>query len=1214
MKIVLFLILAFSLSTSAGVYSQNQRVSLEFEDATILDVLNEIKDQTGISFFYNDENLAELEVINLDASDMRVDEVLEKIFENTGLEYVFEDEVILIVEKIETAPEVEVQQEKKTIKGKVTDDQGIPLPGVSVVIKGTNTGVATNIDGEYSLEFEQENVVLVYSFVGMTPQEIVYNGQQIINLELKADTESLSEVVITGYTKTSKVRQSSSSTKISSASIERQATNNLDESLEGLSTGLQLRSVNTDGGQEQLEIILRGISTFDHNADNDDTEIQRINSLNRQPLIVLDGFPYEGPFNDIDKSIIESIDVLKDAAATALWGLRASNGVIVITTKRGKMGKASVEYTGSVTLTSRPDLSTLGLASSQDVIDLKSNYNLLNPTINTAYSAINYQKEPSWWDPTTEQFNLKYAPLDAFEMIWANYYAGNIDESQRDAQLNTLGQHNVLNQFEDQFLRQGLVTQNSIRVSGGEKMVNYSFTASHQSQKRTDKGDEMERLNASLATDIKINDKLSFVIDGGLAINKTELNGIGMAALYTGGLQQINVYDDLSGNVRDIYPDYKEEFLDKGFDPINYNPGMDRKLKDNYSKNVNLRLALGLKYDINSWLSADVKYQINTIENSIENLQSTQLFDMRYKQNGYITAIDEGNGAGVTRAVPYGDWLDYSLSKNINTVIRGSLNLHKVIQDDHVISGVFGMEATESKHTSNQQRFLSYSEKTGLYDMTWDKTQFMSNNGRINDSYLTYGTFSNVDQFLPSDKSRTIASFSNLGYSYKAKYNLEASMKIAQASAFGINKKLSKNLYWAVSGSWNINKESFMDYNWLNSLKLRASYGVNGNMRRGLTTRTTIAYQAFDWLNQEQYARIDQVGNPNLAPETTNTMNLGLDFAAWNRLRVSLDVYSKRSSDLLVVEKINNTFGTGDLLRNKGEILNKGLEFSISADIIKKNDFSWNSTLNFSYNKNTVEKYGDRIFTSASVYYSDVNQGRTKLIGEDVSAEVRYRWAGLDENGNPQVYDKNNNIIGYQDIEAYNAMDQDDLVKTKPFIAPIFGGVYNTFQYKNWSLSTSLSYKFGHVFQENLSSKYPYYRTGDLNAWSEDIANAWTIENQHTNIPAAPRNVEETNANRMNMFIRSDYGLMDASYIRMNEVSVKYDFGNQFKKVGIEKASLMFQVRNLGLLWTANSKEIDPESIPFVGTSLVSERNFVNEFRPGLKTPVSYVVELKLKF
>ena len=1236
MKLTSIILLVTFMQMSASVLSQGNKVTIQEKNISLEQLLWKIQRETDFVFVFSQEHVDDFNNLEVNVTG-ELEEILKEILEDKGLTYEKKNDAYVI----KKAPPViiEQQEEKKvTVKGFVYDRSGQPLPGAAVVLEGTNIGTATGMKGEFSLQFLASfpNPELQVTMLGFRTAYIKVDGRESYEFILTEEIEGLDEVVVTGYTKTSKVRATSAAAKVTSKSIERQVTANLDERMEGLATGLNINTVTPSGGEETMELILRGISTFDEEDISYDKAKQQINSLNRQPLIVVDGFPYEGPFNDIDMSTIESMDVLKDAAATALWGLRASNGVIVITTKRGKEGKPRVTFSTNWTFGTKPDLNDLQLASSADELHLRDNYQTMFEVESPSYRAINYftdkGEEPWWWEmygPGTpwvryeNDWGAKYRRLNPYEQIYARFYDGEIDEAERNRLMSELGQNDVLPQFEDQLLRNGLIVNNSINVMGGSNFINYSLTVSHMKENKPTIGDDDERLNASLSTDIKLNRKLSLINDISITSSESNRNGVGISELYSGNIisRYANLVDG-NGNpaaMSDVYAPYREEFLGKGFDDIAYSPILDRNYRNNQITNNNLRIATGINYKFTSWLTGDIKYQYNRVENNIENLFPTGSYTMRYAQNGYVTEIDPGDGTGAKRAVPYGEMLEKAQTINTYSIIRGNLSFNKVFGVDHVVSGIIGMEATENKYTINQQQFVGYSDRTGIYALTFDHYQWADNGGDLGDtSYLGYGSYSAPIMYTPPVTSRTVSSFSNFGYSYKAKYNIEASLKVDQATAFGINKRLSKNLYYAVSGSWNMAKEEFISNNaeWLNVLKLRTSYGLNGNMRRGLTTRTTIKYGSRpDWTTNRNYAAINSAANPNLSPESTRTFNVGLDFALFDRITGAFDIYDKHSTDLLVRQQISTTYGLRGIYSNDGEISNKGIELSLGADFIKKQEFKWNATLNYSYNKNKVIKYGDRAETTGLYYYENVAGGNTKVIGEDISTRAFFEWGGLNENGDPTVI-LDGERVSYDDPEFLSAT-QDQMAISKPFIAPHFGGLTNTFTYKNFTLSALMTYKFGHVFQESLKPKYGLYKnSNDYMVHHKDIANAWREDNKNTDIPALVTDVDKANdRNRELAFTYSNYGLHDASYIRLKDITLNYQIDQKLtERIGVRRASLMFQVRDLGLIWKANDIDVDPESIPFGTSSMTFAGSFYTAYRPGIKVPVSFVVGAKFEF
>ena len=331
MKITGFLILIASLQISASVYSQQTTFTVEFKDADIYDMMQEVKNSSEFDFLYSDDEIEGVKINNAEFYGSHVEEILNECLKGTKITYKIEDKVILLM-PAPPKPNLDESAQEKEVHGTVTDENGIPLPGVSVVIKGTTIGAATDIDGNYTISFDNEDVVFVYSFVGMLPQEIAYNGQALLNIALKADSEQMDEVVVTGYQTISKERSTGSFSKVTSKSLETRRLNSLADVLEGQIAGY------SDG-------IIRGVSTMNAMA---------------SPLYVIDGFPVENTSidnygnvtentPDLNIEDIESITILKDAAAASIYGARAANGVVVIVTKKAQKGKVQVDFSSTVT-------------------------------------------------------------------------------------------------------------------------------------------------------------------------------------------------------------------------------------------------------------------------------------------------------------------------------------------------------------------------------------------------------------------------------------------------------------------------------------------------------------------------------------------------------------------------------------------------------------------------------------------------------------------------------------------------------------------------------------------------------------------------------------------------------------------------------------------------------------------------------------------------
>lgn len=1225
--IFLFCTVAFSLNPNSG-FSQNRNIIIDNDKTISIEaIFNLIKNQTDYQFVYDAEMVSTAPLIKLNKGVIKSNTLLIKGLDTIGCTFEFASNTVVVRKK--TIADYR-NQDEFIITGKVKNKRDEALFGAAIVVSSggfketgeinpnfTVRGTQTDFDGSFQIKVAQGQKLSV-SYVGYEYYEITISSDQTeYEIILEDEINYLEEVVLTGYTKTEKENSTVASSKISKKDLSRQKAINLVDRLEGLSPGLNITSVTNQGGQRKLELILRGLSTFDNPTDESNGQRDSNNSINRQPLIVLDGFPYEGPFNDIDPQTIETIDILRDAAATTLWGVRASNGVLVITTKRGvkSNSKPTITYTSNTTIGTRQDLSGLQLANSAETIKVLNNTYAIRSDFNTSFNAIN----------NTFRKAFRYAPLNSFETIWADFYNNVITDAERDSRLAALSNNNVLDDFEKYLISPGFIQEHSLSMRGGSEVSSYSFTATHVNEKKSDLGDDFRRLNLSLTTDFKLTEKLSAVADVSVTSSETNDNAIGVAELFS--VNPIQIFDrlvDENGRpqaIRSTYGEFQDEFSALGFDDASYNPIADQKLRDNELKSFNLRLAAGLNYKITKSLTADIKYQFNRITDRTNNNKDVNLFEIRTNNNLFVGEEVDANGIATgnpgERLIPYGGVLENQVITRTNTVLRGSLSFNETF-NKHNVSALAGMEVTENIFDLTRRQYFGYNDVTGISNVNFDPTladERLFGGQQLRGFLGVFFPDGLKNSFQPEVVDRSISTFGNINYTYNNKYNLSLSGKIDQKTAFGINERLSKPILWAVGASWNLDKEDFFKVDWVNDLKLRASYGINGNLRPDLTTKVTIEFSNnVDFINGQNSASFDNTGNPNLTFEETTTKNIGLDFGLFSRRIVgALDVYDRQSVNLLVPFAINSTFGqAGTVLRNDGKISNRGIELNLNLDILKNTALKWNANFNISHNKNEVLAYSDNQFTDPSEIIRNVRTGFQEIVGTDISAQYRFKWAGLDIDGNPQVFNENGDIVGYQEATP----TQDALVLTKPFIAPTFGGIRNTFEYKNFALSFLASFKFGHVFQESLDQKY-----GGVGATAlhRDVANAWEFPGDEfvTDIPAIPRTQEEAQFGnfREQFFTQSDYNIQDAAFIRLRDITLGYNLdSNAVKKIGLEAVNFSVQARNLGLLWKANDVDLDPESVPFVTDSFNVTDNFNGAFRPGIQQPITFVFGVNLNF
>ena len=478
MKCCIVFVFLFSMNLSANVYSQQNLVTLDLSDVSVEQFVEAIKQQTEQRFMYNSKLVNQAGKVSVKVKDMKLEDVLRMVLEKVNLEFEFYNDVILIRSREETS----IADQKRLIKGTVKDNKGLPLPGVTVLVKGTMTGVATDIDGKFELKCDVDTpVVLVFSFVGMQNKEItVGTQQQEVNVVLVPEAENLNEVIVTGYQKILKERATGSFSVVTAKDYKGKMETDIMSRIEGLVTGL----VNYDN-----QISIRGVSTV---------------YGNRDPLYVVDGIPYEGKIEAINPADVENISVLKDATAASIYGARAANGVIVITTRSGKSGKTRITYDGSVKFKPLPDLDYLKLMNSSELVDLQ-------------VEGFEYYHTPY------ANLNKRVSQNEVIELLYMAEQ-GQITDSDLQQKLDVYRNLDNKDQIKDAFLRTAITHQHNLSLSGGTEKNNYLVSLNYYGNNPYEKNRSDERIGFTLKENVKFFEWLS--ADFGVIGSFTEDSGM----------------------------------------------------------------------------------------------------------------------------------------------------------------------------------------------------------------------------------------------------------------------------------------------------------------------------------------------------------------------------------------------------------------------------------------------------------------------------------------------------------------------------------------------------------------------------------------------------------------------------------------------------------------------------------------------------------------
>ena len=1119
MKLTFILLTAFFLQVSAAGFSQT--VTLSFNNVPIEKVFREIKLQTGIGFIYTKKMLQEVNRVSIDVKNKPVTEVLKQCFIGQPLDYAIDENTIVITKKpmatINKATEniVEFAVPPIDVKGKVTDENGLALSGVSVIIKGSKKGTSTNANGEYAINGVEENSMITFSMVGHISQSFSVGNNNIINVVLKLKSSNEEEVVIqTGYQTISKERATGSYTLIDSKQlgITNLASINFAKGLEGLAPGLL---VNNDGSLQ-----VRGVSSIKSDS---------------RPLIVVDGFPIESGNYTINPNDIENITILKDAAAASIWGVRASNGVIVIKTKSGKTtdGKAIFDFTTNLSFDEKPDLSYFQRASTADFIDFEKE------TINKG-----------WFKPAS-------ADASGYSLVGELYYKkykGLINDAQLAAGIDDLKKLDNLSQ-QDLFYRSALQRQFNLSIRGGSKLYKYYISSFYTKQMNTARGNENENIILNIKNSLQLLPKLLLSV----GVNSTFVNSKTSSGYDFSFSRPYEMFLDANGNYvsqyNSIAEHLKQGYYNNGYLNWNSNAKQELDFSNNHQKRFEARFNLGLDFKISKGIVFSSKYLNELGFSNANNLQDLNTYYARNLANKW-RVYDNARAAYINK-FPVGPIFDKIKDQFNGWTFRNTLSIDKDFKRLHKINAVLGTEVRKIANKGNGERYYNYNQQALTVDNfdVLSLSNYTPNYKGSSDSYNWSPAFYERDR-------RFFSLFANGAYTYNDLYTISGSTRFDQSNLFGTDPKYRYKPIWSAGLGWKISGEQFMNnIDFVNLLNLRATYGINGNI--GNSSPYPIANTGKNFNTQENMLTFSNPENEQLRPEKTAIVNLGLDFSILeNRLSGSVDYYRKRSFDLLGNSILDPTTGFNRAEKNTAEMINKGVDVNLNIKVIQTK-FLFDVVFNFGYNKNKVEKVLMPTTTASSFI-----TGSSPIEGKPLSYLYSYRWAGLSAIGEPQIFNANNEIVSWAAAEM---SDVKGLHYVGTLTPPVYGGMMLNLQYKGFSLLPQFTYKMGHVLR--LPSTRMDLYGGALNT----IAKRWQKPGDEaiTDIPVVYKN--STGSTKWTNYYRySDVYDGEASLIRLRSLTLSYEVPTKYIKNLFSGIKITAQGNNLWL-WTANKNNIDPD-------------------------------------
>lgn len=954
--------------------------------------------------------------------------------------------------------------------------------------------------------------------------------------KLQDTTFHLQEVqVSTGYQTLPKERATGSFSKIDKTQFERQVGTDVISRLKGIAPGLSFDERN---GQTKLSI--RGRSTIFANA---------------EPLIVIDGFPYEGDLNNLNPNDIESINLLKDAAAASIWGVRAGNGVIVITTKTAAKSGITVETTANFSIGQKPDLYRNQQISPADFIDAETRW-FNNGLYNTDLSN-----------------STNYVPVSPVIRLLDRLRKGEITQGEADGTINSLKNQDLRQQLSEFFYRPSQLQQYNVAISANEGKNPMRFTVGADHQDQSLKGSAFNRLY--------LNGKQTFIWGKSLRLNlngqwiqsKTQVQQA-LSELIVGGPNGRAAYPysqlaDGQGNplalVKDYDNRYKEQQMAKGYLDWNYRPLEELELSNNSNTQSEIRLNGQLSYAILPYLTAVAAYQFENALSKWQNLRNEQSYFARNLINRY-TAM---SGTTLQRNIPIGGILDQSNGSLKRQNLRGQLNFDRD-WGQHQFTGILGAEERELTNTSASARYYGYDDYLAnsvtvnyrtAYALSPDSYGLIPDNNNITDKIERYRSF-----------------YTNLGYTYAHKYVFTASGRIDQSNFFGVRANQRSVPLWSAGAKWHIDRESFYRSSLLPKLALRLTYGYNGNLDRTVTAFTTAGFSTSPVTGQNG-ATIYTPPNPNLQWERIGILNMGVDFGTRNGiLSGSIEYYHKNAKDLMGYGPLDPTFGLVSYKGNIASMRNNGIDAALNVKWLR-HKWQWNTSAMFSYTTDKVTAYYAQptfaaYFTDASIEGNLVGQ-YAPTIGKPLFSIYSRKWAGLNPaNGNPMGYVNGQPSEDYGKLLSSIGQTVDSLVYHGRALPPVFGSLYNSFGYKRFTLSVNIAYKFGYYYRNSSINYNSLYSQGRGHA---DYGKQWRVpgDEQHTHVPSFSNAI---NSNRDSFYATSEILVAKGDHIRLQDVSINYRWPISAKMANyIKQLELYAYCNQLGILWRANNNGVDPD-------------------------------------
>jgi TonB-linked SusC/RagA family outer membrane protein len=1034
-KLTIFLSLFFVVQLSANVYSQTM-LNVDSKNKTVKEVLLDIEKQSEFRFFYNEQFTDLNRYVKFDINNESIDAAMGKLFESSHFTYKIMENNLIVITPGDG-------QQQNPVSGKVTDEDGLPLPGVTVIVKGTTQGTVTNVDGNYSIPNIPENAVLQFSFVGMKTQEVLVGNQTSINLSMAADAIGIDEVVAIGYGTQKKSDITGTVASLGQERLESVPNFNIAQAIQGAIPGVSIIQTSA-GADPETSFMIRGRNSI---------------KASNTPLVIIDGVP--GSLNDVNPNDVKSIEILKDASSAAIYGSRGSNGVVLITTKMGKDKKPTLSYSGYYSIQKLDNI----------------------PNFMDGGEFYNFKKVR---DPSA----IKQWDTERYESGDWNYWP-------------------------DLAFQTGIAHKHNLSISGKTENTNYYVSGSYFDVNGIAVNDKNKEASIRINFDVKIS---KWITVG----TKTQLT-----------------FNDQSGANPDMSAVFKTNPLGEAYDsegnltifPIPYEPNHPNPLAPTIYDDIDKssRIYTNNYLDIDLFFIPGLTYRLNTAVS--KRYSEVAQYRGRNTMDGFVSG-----GTSLTNR-----------SENSQILVDNIVSYHNDF-GKHTISGTLLYSVESNKRGGNQL-----------------------NASRFPSDLLIWYASAQAENIIPSysySDENLISQMARLNYSFASKYLLTLTSRRDGYSGFG--QKTKWGVFPSVAVGWNIHNEDFFQSDFMSLLKLRTSYGLNGNQAVGpyqTVAKLTSSGADMVALNQSLPGFLPStLAQDNLGWESSKTLNIGVDFGfLQNRIQGDVNIYKTNTFDLLLDRTISYVHGINSITQNIGETMNKGIELSINSTNVSSGDFNWRTTGNLSFNSNKiVSLYG--LLNEQGQEVDDV--ANAWFIGSPINVNYTYKWLGTwqqDEATEAAKYGQQPGFVKIEDINHDDKIDAKDRQILGQRDPKFLWGLTNGFEFKNFSLNLFIHGMHGVTRINDLKTDHAeaeVKRNITLKKWwtPDNPTNDWIVNNYDAEFQGGvPMRVYE-----------------NAGFVRLKEISIGYDLPRELMN-SINFKQLHIYVTGRNLMTLTKYEGTDPE-------------------------------------